>query len=273
LQSVQLNKAIYEFKIKDACMFSAFPIYWKALLASFIALVMFTIAPSLLVTQLSSQTLAMRFAENVATAPLISRNWSGYVATNGTFTSVTGTWVVPRVTGSSSLVADATWVGIGGLNRGDLIQSGTQDIISHGGRVTTVAFIELLPNAGQAIPVSVSSGDSVTVSLTERTTNQWHITFQNNTNGQVYTTTVVYTSSFASAEWIEEAPSKDHKILSLDNFGTVKFSQGLTIEGGHQVTIARSNAQPIILVNKSRQTLAAPSLLNSDGASFTITRR
>lgn len=254
-------------------MFSALPGYWKALLASLITLVIITIAPSLLVSQPSSQILAMRFAENVAAAPLISRNWSGYVATSGTFTSVTGTWIVPRVTGSSYLAADATWVGIGGLNRGDLIQSGTQDIISRGGRVTTVAFIEMLPGAGQVIPVPVSSGDSVTVALTEDTTNQWHITFQNNTNGQVYTTTVVYASSFASAEWIEEAPSRGHKILSLDNFGAVQFSRGLTIEGNRQATIAQSKAQPLILVNKSRQTLAAPSLLDSDGASFTITRR
>lgn len=253
-------------------MFSALPAYWKAPLASLIALVMITIAPLLLVAQLSSQTLVMCFAQNVANATLISRNWSGYVATNGTFTSVTGTWVVPRVTGSKSLAADATWVGIGGLNRSDLIQSGTQDIVSHGS-VTTVAFIELLPGAGQAIPVSVSSGDAVTASLTERATNQWRITFQNNTNGQAYTTTVVYASSFASAEWIEEAPTRGHKILSLDDFGTIQFSRGLTIEGGHQATIAQSNAQPIILVNKSSQTLAAPSLLNSDGASFTITRR
>src|SRR5436309_15315674 len=108
-------------------MFSALPAYWRALLASLIALVMTTIAPSMLVAQSSSQTLAMRFAANDAIAPFISRNWSGYVATNKTFTSVTGTWIVPQVTPGSSSAADATWVGIGGLNRSDLIQSGTQN--------------------------------------------------------------------------------------------------------------------------------------------------
>lgn len=254
-------------------MFPKLLAYRKAPLTSLIMLVMIVIVPFLLVALPSSQTIPMRFAENVATAPLISHNWSGYAATSGTFTSVTGTWVVPQVTGGSHTAADATWVGIGGLNRSDLIQSGTQDIIGHGGRITTLAFIELLPNAGQAIPVSVNSGDSVTVSLTEHATNQWRITFQNNTNGQVYTTTVVYASSFASAEWIEEAPTRGQKILPLDNFGAVQFSRGLTIEGGRQVTIAQSNAQSIILVNKSSQTLAAPSLLDSDGASFTVTRR
>jgi hypothetical protein len=254
-------------------MFPALPTLWKTLLASLTTLVMITVAPSLLVAQPSSQTLAMRFTVNVATTPLISRNWSGYVATNGTFTSVTGTWVVPQVTSSGHSTADATWIGIGGLNRNDLIQSGTQNLVSRTGQVTTLAFIEMLPNAGQAIPVAIRSGDSITVSLTEHTASQWRIAFQDDTNGQIYTTTVFYSSSFASAEWIEEAPSRGHKILPLDNFGAVQFSRGSTIEAGNQVNIAQSNAQPIILMNKSRQTtLAAPSALNSDGASFTITQ-
>jgi Peptidase A4 family len=253
-------------------MFPALPAHGKALLASLTILVMM-IAPSLITTQPSAQTLAMRFAANVATAPFISHNWSGYAATSGAFTSITGTWVVPQVTGSSYSAADATWVGIGGLNRSDLIQSGTQDIVSRTGRVTTVAFIEMLPDAGQPIPVSISRGDAVTVSLTERTTNQWRITFQDNTNRQIYTTTVVYPSSLTSAEWIEEAPSRGHKILPLDNFGAVQFSRGLTVEGGKQLTIAQSNAQSIILENKSSQTLAVPSSLYSGGTSFTITQR
>jgi hypothetical protein len=112
----------------------------------------------------------------------------------------------------------------------------------------------------------------VTVSLTGHTTNQWRITFQNNTNGQVYTTTVVYASSFASAEWIEEAPSRNNKILPLDDFGALKFSQGFTLKNGHRVTIARSNAQPIILNNRSNQILAAPSSLEDGGTGFTITQ-
>jgi hypothetical protein len=246
----------------------------KALLTSLTTLVIITIAPSLLIMQLASQAPAIHFAENIsdaATAPLISHNWSGYVAINGTFTSVTGTWVVPQVAGSHHSAADATWVGIGGLNRNDLIQSGTQDIVSRG-RVTPLAFIEMLPDAGQTIPVSISSGDSITVTLTASTANQWKITFQDNTNKQMYTTTVIYASSFASAEWIEEAPSRGNKILPLDDFGSVQFSQGLTVKNGGRVTIARSNAQPIILDNKSNQTLAAPSSLDNGGTDFTVTR-
>src|SRR2546427_2616225 len=52
-----------------------------------------------------------------------SSNWSGYAANGGTFTSVTATWTVPTVSATSS-GADATWVGIGGLESQDLIQAG-----------------------------------------------------------------------------------------------------------------------------------------------------
>jgi hypothetical protein len=130
----------------------------------------------------------------------------------------------------------------------------------------------MLPNAGQTIPVSISSSDSITVTLTEHTANQWTITFRDNTNRQMYTTTVIYPSSFSSAEWIEEAPSRNNKILPLDDFGALKFSQGFTLKNGHRVTIARSNAQPIILNNRSNQILAAPSSLEDGGTGFTITQ-
>jgi hypothetical protein len=255
-------------------MVLALSAYRKALFTSLTLLVTITIAPFLFSTQSASQAAKAIYCDediaSVTTAPLISHNWSGYAATNGTFTSITGTWVVPQVAGSYHTSADATWVGIGGLNRSDLIQSGTQDIVSHG-RVTSLAFIEMLPNAGQTIPVSISSGDSITVTLTASTANQWKITFRDNTNRQVYTTSVLYPSSLASAEWIEEAPSRGNRILALDDFGSVQFSQGQAIEDGHQVTIAQSNAQPIVLDNKSNQVLAAPSSLENEGTGFTVT--
>src|SRR5205807_743579 len=60
-----------------------------------------------------------------------SSNWSGYVANGGSFTAVTATWVVPQVSATST-GADATWVGIGGLNSRDLIQAGTQASVGGG---------------------------------------------------------------------------------------------------------------------------------------------
>src|SRR5712691_1616461 len=45
-----------------------------------------------------------------AVAASRSGNWSGYVASGGTFTSVSGSWIVPQVSAGSA-GADATWVG------------------------------------------------------------------------------------------------------------------------------------------------------------------
>src|SRR5438270_505776 len=95
-----------------------------------------------------------------------SSNWSGYAATGGTFTSVSATWTVPTVA-STSTGADATWVGIGGLSSSDLIQAGTQAMVDGNG-VTYTSWIEMLPQSSRDVPLSVSAGDSVTVSITQQ---------------------------------------------------------------------------------------------------------
>jgi hypothetical protein len=172
--------------------------------------------------------------------------------------------------GNGHAAADATWVGIGGFQSSDLIQSGILDQISRTGHETHSAFFEMLPNVAQQIPVTINSGDSITVSVTEKSTNQWQISFKDSTNGQTYTTTARYLSSLSSAEWIEEAPSNGRRILPLANFGTIEVSSASTIENGNQDTIAQSNAQSVIMVNSRGQAIAIPSSLGSDGASFSI---
>jgi len=202
-----------------------------------------------------------------------SRNWSGYVATGSTYTSVTGTWTVPQATASGHTATDATWVGIGGVSSNDLIQSGTQNIVSPSGQVTTTAFYELLPDASIQIPnLSVKPGDSVTVTVSQQSSGQWLVNFNDNTTNQNYQTTVSYTSSTSSAEWIEEAPSNGTNVLPLDNFGTVQFSDGTTTQNGTQVSISGSSAHAIAMVNNGGQALATPSPLGTEGASFTVTR-
>jgi hypothetical protein len=201
-----------------------------------------------------------------------SQNWSGYAATGATFTAVSGMWTVPQVASTGHSGADATWVGIGGVTRNDLIQTGTQNAIDSSGLVSTTAFIEMLPAPSHPIPVTVNAGDSIAVSVAQQSSNQWQFTFNDKTNGQVYNTTVSYASSLSSAEWIEEDPSSRGRLLPLDNFGTLQFSGGLTTKNGNSVNLAQANAQAITMVNAGCQTLASPSALGADGASFSITR-
>ena len=184
-----------------------------------------------------------------------SHNWSGYAATGGSYTSVTGTWTVPQFSADSSTFGiDAAWVGIGGVRSRDLIQAGTQQTVSGSGRTQYQAWVETLPRASQPVPLRVHPGDSVTVSIAEQSPDQWSIDFTNNTTGQTYQDTEHYASSHSSAEWVEEAPSSVRGgLLPLSNFGSVQFSAGTAVKDGQTVTIGSSNARAITMIGGTGQ--------------------
>jgi hypothetical protein len=203
-----------------------------------------------------------------------SHNWSGYAATGGSYTGVTGTWTVPQLAPAGAPGVGATWVGIGGVSSNDLIQAGTQDVASGTGQSQFQAWIEMLPAPSQQIPLAVAPGDSITVSITQQGAGSgvWQIAFKNNTSGKTYQTTVHYASSLSSAEWIEEAPSGPNGVVPLDNFGSVAFSGATTIQNGQTVNLVQSGSRPITMLNANSQPLAVPSGINSDGSSFSVAR-
>lgn len=203
-----------------------------------------------------------------------SHNWSGYAATGGSFTSVTGTWTVPAFSADGVFGVDAAWVGIGGVRSRDLIQAGTQQTVSGSGSTQYQAWVETLPRASRPVPLRVHAGDSVSVTISEQSPDQWLIEFTNNTTGQTHQQTEQYTSSHSSAEWVEEAPSggRGGGVLPLSNFGTIQFSDGSTVRSGQTVSIAASGAKAITMVSNNDQALAVPSPLGSDGASFSVAR-
>ncbi len=186
---------------------------------------------------------------------------------------------MPSVATTPSPSADATWVGIGGVSGSqDLIQAGTQAVVENGQAVYK-AWIETLPQVSVDVPLVVSPGDSVSVSLLEEGagSSQWLVVFANNTTGQQYQTTTTYTSSLSSAEWIEEMPTVSEGRLtardfSLDNFGTVAFTNAQATQNGANVSVASANAAPMSMISGQNQTLATPSTLGSDGKSFSVTR-
>lgn len=200
-----------------------------------------------------------------------SSNWSGYSATGGTFTSVTGTWIVP-VTASSPAGVDAAWVGIGGVDTEDLVQAGTMATVTSSGAVSYEAWIEMLPAASRTVPLAVSGGDSVTVTITERSSDRWHLALKNNTSGGRYEITVDYVSSRSSAEWVEEAPSSARGLLPLSDFGTIRFAGASAVRDGQTLTPARLGARPIAMYNGLGQALAIPSQLAGTGDAFEVTR-
>lgn len=222
-----------------------------------------------------------------------STNWSGYMATGGPFTAITGTWTVPGVSaGSGNTVAsDATWVGIGGTETTDLIQAGTMTTVQ-GGQVEYAAWWETLPQAAQIVPLDVAAGDKVSVSIAQQPDGTWQIVIRDDTSGQQFQKSLTYRSSLSSAEWIEEAPTVGRgALVPLDDFGAVTFTAATTLENGQEHTIGQASGQPVAMYSSTSpsqgrfrargrtaqttqagQLLAQPSALGVDGASFSVTR-
>jgi hypothetical protein len=208
------------------------------------------------------------------TTSYTSTNWSGYLATSGTYTTVSANWTVPDVSGNgTSASADGTWVGIGGVSTGDLIQAGTQDSVTAGGQVTTNAFYEILPSSSVTVySITVSPGDSVSTSVVETSPSEWTITITDNTTAKTFTKTLFYTSTNSSAEWVEEDPSYTNgNMIPFDNFGTVDFSGISTTKSGSTDNLNTSNALPITMVNNANTPIATPSAIEGGGSSFSIT--
>jgi len=207
------------------------------------------------------------------TTSYTSTNWSGYLATSGTYTTVSATWTVPTVSGNgTSTSADGTWVGIGGVSTGDLIQAGTQDSVSASGQVTTNAFYEILPSSSvTAYSITVSPGDSITASVIETSPSEWTITITDNTTAKTFTRSLFYSSTNSSAEWVEEDPSYTNgNMIPFDNFGAVNFSSISTTKSGSVDNLSTGDALPITMVNDANTAVATPSAIEGGGSSFSI---
>ncbi len=175
-----------------------------------------------------------------------SLNWSGYVAeTNfsqpqaNSVTAVSGSWVVPNVTGNTSAYS-AIWVGIDGASNSTVEQIGTEQNTSRSGATTYYAWWEMY-SSGDQQPVqvitsmTVNPGDTISASVQYMVAGphagQFYLSIDDtshpNDSFSTYETSSQTQSPLAqrsSAEWIVEAPSSFFGVLPLANFGTVTFS-------------------------------------------------
>ncbi len=232
-------------------------------------------------------------------------NWSGYAVahfeTGLTYTSASGTWVVPSVTpppGYSSGYS-SSWVGVGGFCENaacsavdsTLIQLGTEQDASSSG-ATYSAWYELLPSGPVTIPLTVQSGDTVTASLADGPSvavhgnakpghgghgggggvsgQTWTLSMtvtQPSGSASTWSTTVAYNSSLLSAEWIEEAPvgciGRYCVQLPLADYGTATFDPGTA--AGSSPGLVASDA--VVAVNPNGET-SNPSAPDSDADGF-----
>lgn len=210
-----------------------------------------------------------------ATAHLVNRhtksveqssNWSGYAVTNTTYTSATGNWTVPTVSGSGSHFS-SQWVGVDGFSNSDLIQTGTEADVQNG-TASYDAWWEILPAAETVISgMTIHPGDSMTGTVQKSTSRRWVITLTDNTTGQSFSTTQRYSGPGTSAEWIEEATEVNGSIGTPPRFTTFSFTNSTANGGNPEFT----TADEIELVQGSTvySTPSSPSGGNSFSVSYT----
>ncbi len=231
---------------------------------------------------------------------LINSNWSGYVAATNfsqpqanSVTAVSGSWVVPKVTGpSSGEILTSAWVGIDGdsINGNDDVeQIGTsQDVIN--GQPVYQAWWEMmspgLKQPGQDITsMTINPGDTITASVQYITSGahagQFYMTIVDNSRANdsfsIYASSSQYQSPLAQrscAEWIFEAAtnSSTGTISTLPNFGSVTFTNATAVINGVSGPINDASWQSqAYSIGSNGVSYAPTSVLTNSGTSFVVT--
>jgi hypothetical protein len=234
---------------------------------------------------LSSHGQLLKLAPHLRSNTNTSSNWFGY--NQGTleqgsklFNSIGGQWTVPTATQHTAGQAEASsdWIGIGGgcIDSGctatdsTLIQTGTEQDVSATGQATYNAWYELVPAPElQITSITVSPGDRMSASISEvvSDSNAWTITIKDLTNGQSFSTTVPYSSTHTTAEWIEETPLEigtDAGFAALPNLSNPAFGSATT--NGQSADLKSS--EELDLIDSNGNVIGAPSAPNSSADGF-----
>ena len=215
-----------------------------------------------------------------------SSNWFGYdqgaLEQGGKlFNSITGDWTVPKATQHTSGqdAASSDWIGIGGgcvdagctVGDNTLIQTGTEQDVT-GGKASYSAWWEIIPAPSLTITtLKIHPGDKMHASIAEvvPNANVWTITLQDVTQHESFSTTVPYTSTHATAEWIEETPlliGTNAGLASLPNLTNPNFDLGQV--NGAAVKLNSSEAMELTDANGS--VIGVPSAPDSDADGFGV---
>ena len=179
--------------------------------------------------------------------------------------------------GLAQLAPSGDGIGIGGgcIDAGctatdsTLIQTGTEQDVSSSGAASYDAWYELVPAPELITSMSVNPGDRMSASIAEVVgdTNVWTITLKDLTNGQSFTTTVPYSSSHATAEWIEETPlliGTNAGFAALPNLTSPAFDLATT--NGSSANLKSS--EELNLIDSNSNVIGAPSASDPDADGF-----
>jgi hypothetical protein len=213
-----------------------------------------------------------------------SSNWGGYnqgileAGKSGGFHQVSAQWVVPTATQRQAGRAEysSTWVGIGGgcmetsclVTDSTLIQAGSEQDVAANGAASYSVWYELIPGPGLTITnLSVHAGDTVSVDIRELVANSnvWTITVK--VNGTPFTTTLPYTSTHGTVEWIVETPivigGDGTGLAAMPNLAKTTFANVKANNAGPGLT----EPEKINLEDLDGKRIATPSAASTTGFS------
>ena len=222
--------------------------------------------------------------------PTLGTNWAGYAAgtdvintpASNSVSDVTGTWVVPTVTGNPTDAYCADWIGIDGFKSASVEQLGTEEDWI-GGAPYYAAWWEMYPaNSNTITTMHISPGDTMSAEVRWVSGNTFFLTMTDVTTGVTFSTTQTLraTRTFngvalrSSAEWIHEAPSDQFGVLPLANTTRCAFSGcNATINGTNGPigsSLWQNDEMWIVSGSNSSLVLADTSALTAGGTGFSV---
>ncbi|KAJ3808752.1 glutamic protease [Lentinula aff. lateritia] len=187
-----------------------------------------------------------------------STNWAGVVIesppTGQNFTTVSGTFVVPKPTGSNG--SASAWVGIDGDTASQSILQAGVDFTLLGGKVTYESWYEWYPNyAYDFSNFAISAGNTVTITIHATSSKTGTVTLSNKSTGKSVSQSLTAPSSSTAlkgqnAEWIVEDYDENGSLVPFANFGTVTFTNASASTS--KKTIAPSSGVKVNIVQNKK---------------------
>ena len=211
-----------------------------------------------------------------------SNNWFGYnqgALEKGEklFHAITGNWTVPRASQHTKHQSEdsSDWIGIGGgcentscsVTDSTLIQTGTEQDVSSSGRPSYSAWWEVIPSPSVTIGMKIHPGDRMHAAISQVMPGVWKITIKNLTRHRTFSTTVPYSSTEGTAEWIEETPlviGGNAGLAPLPRLSRTRFDHATA--NGHPAKLRTS--QEIDLTASNGKVIGVPSSPDPDRDGF-----
>ncbi len=201
-----------------------------------------------------------------------SYNWAGVVQSGTHETSVQASWKAPTFAQLASNPNDsvAEWIGLGGMQSGQLIQIGTITTPNSQGQATTTVFWEDLPSSARE-SASVPEGTRVTAKIEPDGRDTWRLRLTaQGYAGPLIDKVVTLTQRQASrvetsADWITEAPTTRSGVAPLAPVSGTKMTQ----VKANNIPLAKmspGSLQTVSLYSQNGQLLAQPARLRGTNA-------